>query len=321
MSTNPTSSIKLHYKEFVNYRESRINQHINDGVPDYAFSMDYAIRKQLNQIPLLRKMAEGLLSYRVPFLKIKYEEEGIVVGPQQFPHIYEMSVDCANILGIPVPNIFINYNVHPNAFTFDTGHSDQIVVLTSGLLEALNEKELKSVIGHECGHIHNRHIVYNTLWEILTNHIAHGLFLQLMRKFGPTQWIFQLAQMTFTSTAQYLFGRWHRCAEITCDRAGLICSGDLEATMSVNAKLKLGGAANIKGFNADAYKTQMKNWNKSFFRLEELSMTHPPGPQRAFSVERFSTTDVYQSWRPEVAFSKPPVPLSKVDEEISTFFT
>lgn len=62
-----------------------------------------------------------------------------MVGPNQFPQIYQMGVDCARILGIPIPTIYISYNVHPNGFTLATGHSDQMIVLTTGLLEALND--------------------------------------------------------------------------------------------------------------------------------------------------------------------------------------
>ncbi|MEC7987979.1 MAG: M48 family metallopeptidase [Myxococcota bacterium] len=318
---NPTAAIQLNYERFVQSREARINQHMVGGIPDYAFSLDYTIRQQLNQIPFLRKVVEGLLSLRVPLLKIQYEESGIVVGPDQFPQIYDMSVKCAKILGMPVPNIYIESNRSPNAFTFATGHSDQIIVVTSGLLESLNEKELQYVIGHECGHIHNRHVVYNTLWEILTNQVARSFFVRLLLKFGPSRFVFELLQLAFTTTTSYLFGRWHRCAEITCDRAGLICIGDVVSAMNVPARLRLPGATDLDGFNPDAYKNQMQNWNRSFFRLGELLMSHPPGPQRAFAIERFSFTDVYRSWRPELEFSEPAIPLTQIDEEISSLFT
>ena len=319
-SFNPTQAIPLNYHQFVKSRESQVNQHMVNGVPDYAFSLDYTIRQQLDKIPLLRRAVEGLLSYRVPLRKIQYEEKGIVVGPNQFAHIHGMAVDCANRLGIPIPDLYILPIRQPNAFTMATGHTDQLIVLTSGLLESVNDAELKNVIGHECGHIHNRHIVYNTLWELLTNQVARGFFIRTLSKFAPA-WVFDLAHAAFTASTAYIFGRWHRCAEITCDRAGLICGGNVEAAMSVPARLRLAGAGDLKGFNADTYKKQMKNWNRSFFRLEELFMTHPPGPQRAYAVEKFAATDIYHSWHPEIVPSQPLVELSEVDEEISTLFT
>ena len=55
--------------------------------------------------------------------------------------------------------------------------------------------------------------------------------------------------------------------------------------------------------------------------LGELLMSHPPGPQRAFAVERFSFTDVYKSWRPELEGSEPVIPLAQIDDEISSLFT
>lgn len=64
---NPTASIPLNYTEFVESRINKNEQHLIEGIPDYAFSLDHTIRKKLNRIPFLVKAVEGMLSLRVPF--------------------------------------------------------------------------------------------------------------------------------------------------------------------------------------------------------------------------------------------------------------
>jgi len=59
---------------------------------------------------------------------------------------------CKDI-GIPKPRIGIIEDGNPNAFTYGHIPKNARLVLTTGLIEVLDEEELKSVIAHEIGHI------------------------------------------------------------------------------------------------------------------------------------------------------------------------
>ena len=48
-----------------------------------------------------------------------------------------------------------------NAYTY--GETSTFIALSSGLIEHLDREELKSVIGHECGHILCKHVLYKTI--------------------------------------------------------------------------------------------------------------------------------------------------------------
>ena len=48
-----------------------------------------------------------------------------------------------------------------NAMTFGT-NDDAFILVHSALVDHFDDEELLSVIGHECGHIHNDHVVYLT---------------------------------------------------------------------------------------------------------------------------------------------------------------
>lgn len=59
---------------------------------------------------------------------------------------------CKDI-GIPKPRIGIIKDGNPNAFTYGNVPKNARMVLTTGIIEVLDEEELKSVIAHEIGHI------------------------------------------------------------------------------------------------------------------------------------------------------------------------
>lgn len=55
--------------------------------------------------------------------------------------------------GKPAPRFGIIHDGSPNAFTYGNWPSNARVVLTRGLMESLDEEELKGVVGHELGHV------------------------------------------------------------------------------------------------------------------------------------------------------------------------
>ena len=316
---DPTLSVPIDFGDFVRQREQSFATRVEGGVPDYAFSWDWTIRRQLDAIGPLRWLAEAMCAGTVPVQRAMQEANAVAVGPDQFPQVHAMGVRCAETLGIGIPQLFIMQEPRVNAFTFATGEVDQIVVLTSGLLETCDSTELLTVIGHECGHIHNRHVVYNTLWEVLTNDLARGLLTQVLAKLGRSSLVISLIDMVFTVAVKGIFMRWHRCAEITCDRAGLICAGDVEASKRLHGKLAMGHIGQMEGFNSEAYKHQLKTFSKSAMKIMELFLSHPLGPVRAQAIEAFLDCETLHGWRPELR-TAPARPRAEVDDEIAKLF-
>ena len=312
---DPTGRISLDFDAYVAERERKQAAHMADGVPDYAFSLDWTIRRRLDKIVPLRKLAEILAAGVVPFQRSLFEIQGVAVGPSQFPELHSVGVDCAERLGIGVPQLFVLHDPSPNAFTFCTSQVDQIVVVTSGLLEALGPHEVRAVIGHECGHIHNRHVIYNTVWELLTNTVGQLVLQKALAMLGPASWFLSLVKAAFSAGAWYTFGRWHRCAEITCDRAALICSTDVDAAVRMYGKIHMGAVGGLEGFDPEAYKKQTRTYSKSWARLYELFLSHPPGPKRTAAAEWFIGTDAFASWRPDARVAEPE-PISAVDARL-----
>ncbi len=299
LSSDPTQRISLDFKEYVRERQSALDRHLIGGIPDYAFSLDAIIRSKLASIKILRSIGQALNSATVPIQRQMLLMDGIAVGPRQFPEIHALGEDCARTLGIGIPQIFIIPDSTLNGYTYCTNDIDQIIVLTSGLVQTLDPAELKFVIGHECGHIHNQHVVYNTIWELTVNPLAQSVLLGVVKLVPGLSAINPLLRQLTNLALWYVFNRWHRCAEITSDRAGLICCGDKKVAVNAIEKLYFGGLQSLEGFNSEEYANQLGKIEKSPVRYLEMFREHPLGPKRVEALKLFSDCEVFKSWRTE----------------------
>jgi hypothetical protein len=91
------------------------------------------------------------------------------------------------------------------------------IVLSQGLLDMLNDNELLDVIGRECGRIQNGHVPFRTALHYAT-HNASTL----------VRWAVRPATLTLEA--------WSRRADITADRAGLLCARSLEVSLGALQK-------------------------------------------------------------------------------------
>jgi Zn-dependent protease with chaperone function len=308
-TVDPTSRISLDFTGWVARRQHQEARHMVNGTPDYAFSMDALLHRKLARIAPLRAVAQAILTAAVPIQRALHTTKGVAVGPRQLPEIHRMGVACAERLGIAVPQIFVVQDPQPNAFTLAAGQVDQIIVLHSSLVEMLGPRELQFVIGHECGHIHNEHSVFNTAWELMTNTIGRTILAQL-------GWVGRLLATVAAAPLWWMMGRWRRCAELTCDRAGLICAGDLDACQRALASLSMGRIAASDTFDVAEYEKQARANAQNPLRFAELALGHPPVPKRVAALAEFARTDVWSSWRPELA-PTPTVPISVVDDIVA----
>ena len=90
-------------------------------------------------------------------MKVRY------VSPEEAPNLHRMIDELAMNAGIPKPKVGISEFMIPNAFAFGRSQKDGRVCVTQGLINKLNEGELKAVLGHEIAHIKHRDMIVMTL--------------------------------------------------------------------------------------------------------------------------------------------------------------
>jgi heat shock protein HtpX len=89
------------------------------------------------------------------------------VTAEEAPRLHAIIGDLANKAGLPMPKVGVSEMSMPNAFAFGRSQHDGRVCVTRGILNLLNEQELKAVLGHEMSHIKHRDMAIMTLLSVV----------------------------------------------------------------------------------------------------------------------------------------------------------
>ncbi|MGO8958114.1 MAG: M48 family metallopeptidase [Streptosporangiaceae bacterium] len=235
-----------------------------------------ALRKLTGFDTILKNLA-GLFNDRA--LRLNYLASSVRASEAQFPDLYRAMLDGCYILDLSkVPELFISQDPQVNAFTL--GNDKPFIVITTGLVDLLDEEEIRWAIGHELGHVLSGHAVYHTMLFNLVN-LARRLALI------PFAWIGLKAVV-------WGLEEWYRKSELSGDRAGLLAGQDVEAAR--RALMKLAGGPRLAEFSADEFHRQAQEYDavpdvrESLLKLLQLQgQTHP------FAVVRFAALDLWAS--------------------------
>lgn len=148
----------------------------------------------------------------------------IRVSPEQFGALKDLFDEVKDTLDMQCDvDLYIEQSFSYNAYT--TGVMYRQVTITTELIGALEESELRFVIGHELGHIKSEHVLYHQIGRYLPSllSILGEMTLGLGRLIGTG---FQIALYD-----------WIRKSELSADRAGLLACQDPSAVYSTFCKL------------------------------------------------------------------------------------
>jgi Zn-dependent protease with chaperone function len=85
----------------------------------------------------------------------------------QFPHLADAVDKVIAVRGIKTPRMGIIRDGNPNAFTYGWTKNSARIVITTGILDYLNEEEQKAVVSHELGHVvHNDFILMTVVFAV-----------------------------------------------------------------------------------------------------------------------------------------------------------
>jgi Zn-dependent protease with chaperone function len=218
----------------------------------------------------------------------------VKVSDRQFSRIHGITKTASDRLQIRMPQVFVVNSPVFNAGTLGT-NDDSFIMVHSALVDQYTDEELLTVIGHECGHIHNSHVAYLTALHYLT--YMAGMFVP---------WILQPALVALRT--------WSRRAEITCDRAGMLVAGDQQAAERAITKLAVGSRKLYEEFNLDAFLEQHEEGSHGIGKYMEVFATHPWLPKRVLAMRVFGDSQLF---RTSVGKAATGLTMSEVDSRVA----
>jgi heat shock protein HtpX len=89
------------------------------------------------------------------------------------PRLFKLINEVVMLAGLPMPKIYIIPNNNPNAFATGRNPKNAAVAFTTGILQILDDEELKGVIAHELSHVKNRDILISTIAATIAGVISY----------------------------------------------------------------------------------------------------------------------------------------------------
>ncbi len=264
----------LDFSEFVDRRKNqRVGGTFESG-HEYTYASDKQTRAAFERVRAVELVVSSSVRIFQSVQRTQLLGNAVKVSENQFPRIHALAKHCADTLQIPVPRVYIVNNQTLNAATYGT-NEESFIMVNSALVDHFNDEELLSVIGHECGHIHNSHVVYLTALHYLTT--MTSIF---------ARWAVQPAQLALSA--------WSRRAEITCDRAGMLCSKSEAISTKALTKLALGSHRLYEQFNVEAFIAQYEESKDGVGKYLELLASHPWLPKRVLAMRVFKESDLFK---------------------------
>ncbi len=208
--------------------------------------------------------------------------------------IYELCNETLKDIGYSEREIefYISNDPTMNAYSIYSFNEKEphYIVLHGRLLEALENDELKFVIGHEVGHIIFKHALFDRVVQYV-----YPRFDEL------------------PSHIRGIYDLWKKLGEISADRVGLIASKKLDASLTSMFTLSSGLDEEYLKFDVKDY---IELVDKIIIELSEDSEhifhTHPINPVRVKALKYFYESETWKS----ISRGQPPVDDPEFEENL-----
>ncbi|MGI9626725.1 MAG: M48 family metallopeptidase [Longimicrobiales bacterium] len=225
---------------------------------------DRAALAALRKLPLFDDVLRKLFGFfgEKP-IRLAFQSNAVQVSENQFPRVHNLYTEVCETLDAPEHYpIYVSQTPIVNAGAY--GMDEPFIILNSGMVKLLDDKQLSYVMGHELGHVMSDHVLYRTMTLLLI----------------------QLAQMGFPivglAARAILVGllEWSRKSELSADRAGLLAIQEPDPVMRAMLKMAGGGSdeeTSLAEFirQAEEYRETGDMADQIFKVLNLMGMSHP----------------------------------------------
>lgn len=249
---------------------------------EFQHPSDIKATDALKAVPGLDKALSKIMEYGLE--RLYYLDNigsNVRVTKSMFPRMHRSLMWGCKILDIPEPELYVTVDPVPNAWTY--GHTKPFITLTSGLVDMLDEEESFFVIAHELGHIKCGHVLYT----LVARNIA--ALVQLLGQ--ATLGIGALLGQGLV----YALLEWARKAELSADRAGLLCVQDIDPCLRTFMKLAGGSKELYAEMDREEFMRQIHAFedadrsalNRAYKILLTAGQSHPYAILRAKELDEW----------------------------------
>lgn len=255
----------------------------------FIHDQDRATLDALKAIPGFSPLLKAFMKvWNERQFRIQNMSTNLRISEKMLPQYYNMLPPICEKIGIEVPEMYLELNVMPNAYT--SGDTKPFIVLTSGLIQHMPEELIPTVIAHECGHIACHHVLYHTMGQLILNNAAALLGLNEL----------------VTIPLKIAFYHWMRCSEYSADRVAAVCDGTPDNIVEMCMRFAgldkdMTGIFSKEVFleQAEEYRDMLKDslWDRTLEFLMFAENTHPLNAVRAYECNLWSKGDVFRKSR------------------------
>jgi len=164
----------------------------------------------------------------------------VPVTEQEYPQLYAIVRELATEDGLPMPQIYVSEMMQPNAFATGRNPQNAKVAVTKGILQILDERELRGVLAHELSHVKNRDILVSsiaaTMGAAITFLARMALWFGDDNRSGLTALMAWILAPVAAAVIQMAVSR---SREYQADESGAFLSRDPEALADALRKLEV----------------------------------------------------------------------------------